>query len=230
MDETRRTTPEIVPNLRDAIRRARLDDAERASSVADLRGAAIVRLEILRDSLSTVFAQVPEGADLFDHGLVPGEHPRLYVDILAFVEMAEDRRRYRFVQDGRWGQRVMAESDDIQLLIRAVTDYVALRLVEREKALASDSIAGRLPGRSAPPPAAHNPPAPTPPAPTPPARKPLAEPPRQEEAVVAPPAAPAPVRLRSGMDAVAWFACGAIIGALALLAVGLLRARGYLTI
>jgi hypothetical protein len=220
MDEVRRVTPEIVPNLRDAIRRARLDDAERAAAIADLRGAELVRLEILRDALSPLFAQLPEGAELFDHGLVPGEHPRLFVDILSFVEMAEDKRRYRFMQDGRWGQRVMAEADDIQVIVKAVTDYVALRLVEREKALSSDTVQGRLAVRGTP---------------SEPAGKPLAEPPRPDIAhhVAHPapePAAPRAGRAsRGGLDAVAWFACGAIVGALALLVIGLLRARGYVS-
>ncbi|MDQ0473600.1 hypothetical protein [Labrys wisconsinensis] len=140
-----RTPPSTEPpSLREAIRKARLDDAERAAAIADLRGVELARLEVLSDLLAPVFAQLPEGVDLFDHGLVPGEHPRLYVDMLAYVEMARGTREYRFVQDTRWGQRLMAESEDVASMRATVTNYVALRLIEREKALRSDSVEGRL--------------------------------------------------------------------------------------
>ena len=99
MDERSRPRPEPVTALRDAIRRARLDDAERGGAIADLRAGELVRLEILRDALAPIFSELPDDAELFDHGLVPGERPRLFIDILAFVEMGRDRRQYRFVQD-----------------------------------------------------------------------------------------------------------------------------------
>jgi hypothetical protein len=97
----------------------------------------MARLELLRDALEPVFAQVPAEAELFDHGLVPGEKPRLFVDIVAFVEMARDRRVFRFVQDTRGGTVVLAESDRIETMTEEVANYVARRLVEREKALSA---------------------------------------------------------------------------------------------
>src|SRR3954465_14866173 len=144
MDDRARQRPDAVANLREAVRRARLDDADRSTAAADLKAAEQIRLEILRDALAPLLAELPEDAALFDHGIVPGDRPRLHIDILAFVDVADDRRQYRLVQDTRWGQRGMAETDDIQAIIRAVTDYVALRLVEREKALRSDSVQGSL--------------------------------------------------------------------------------------
>lgn len=218
MNDPIRPRPEPVPNLRDAVRRARLDDAERSAAVAELRTAERVRLEILRDALAPVMAELPEDASLFDNGLVPGEHPRLHVDILAYVEMGPDRRHYRFVQDTRWGPRVMVETDDIQAAVRAVTDYVALRVVEREKALASDSIGGRAlqPARPVPVMAAAEPP---------PLRR-AAEPAAPPPSVDLPKHAP-----RDGHTALAaflWFSLGVAVGILAVLAFGLMRARGML--
>ena len=125
------------PDLKSLIRRAKLDNAERSSVIAELRGAEIARLELLRDALEPVFAQVPAEAELFDHGLVPGEKPRLFVDIVAFIEMARDRRLYRFVQDTRGGTVVLAESDKIETMTEEVANYVARRLIEREKALSA---------------------------------------------------------------------------------------------
>jgi hypothetical protein len=126
-----------APDLKALVRRAKLEDAERSSVVAELRGAEQARLELLRDALEPVFAQVPAQAEFFEHGLVPGEKPRLFVDIVAFIEMARDRRCYRFIQDTRAGTLVLAESDRIEAMSRHVANYLARRLIEREKALSA---------------------------------------------------------------------------------------------
>jgi hypothetical protein len=132
------TSPTPVPNLALAIRRARIDVAQHSEAVAELRGAENARLEMLGEALKPVMAQVPSHIDLFDVGLTPGEKPRYFIDMLAFVEMGRDRRAYRFLQDTRHGRMTILESDKIDDVVEAVTAYVARRLVEREQALASD--------------------------------------------------------------------------------------------
>jgi hypothetical protein len=126
-----------VGSLSAALRRARIENAERSDVVADLRGAEFTRLEMLLEHLDPVLDEVPADCDLFDPGIVPGERPRLFIDMIAFVEMARNRRTYCFVQDGRAGRTIVAESDRIDAMVRAITDYIAHRLIEREKALAS---------------------------------------------------------------------------------------------
>lgn len=126
------------PSLTSAVRRARLESAERGEVLAELRGAETARLEMLNEALQPVLAQVPEGIDLFDTGIVPGEHPRLFVDMIGFVEMGRDRRQYRFLQDTRHGRVLIIESERIEVMLEAITAYIARRLVEREKALAAD--------------------------------------------------------------------------------------------
>jgi hypothetical protein len=49
--------------------------------------------------------------------------------------MGRDKRIYRFVQDTRYGRIVLAESHDVPVIVDAVTDYVARRMIEREHAL-----------------------------------------------------------------------------------------------
>jgi len=127
-----------TPSLTQALRRARLESAERSEVLAELRGAETARLEILSDALQPVLTQIPEGIDLFDTGIVPGEHPRLFIDMIGFVEMGRDRRQYRFVQDTRHGRVVIVESERVEVMLEAITAYIARRLVEREKALAAD--------------------------------------------------------------------------------------------
>ena len=123
--------------LRDALRRARIEAADRTGVVVDLRDAEVARLEILNDALDPVFAQVPEQIDLFDRGISQGETPRLWIDVVAHMVMGRDKRIYRFVQDTRFGRIVLAESHDADVIVKAVTDYVARRIIEREHALAA---------------------------------------------------------------------------------------------
>ncbi len=139
-----------TPPLKAAIRRARVEEAEHSEVLAELRGAELARLEMLQEALEPVLAEVPENLDLFDIGVTQGAHPRLFIDMIGFVEMGRDRRLYRFLQDTRHGRVKLAESEKIETMVKAVTDYIARRLVEREKALAADQTAGEAPKAAAP--------------------------------------------------------------------------------
>jgi len=126
------------PSLKAAVRRARVEAAEQSEAVDDLRQAELLRLEMLLDAIRPVVAQTPEGVDLFDVGIAHGERPRLFLDMIGFVDMGHDRRTYRFFQDTRHGRVLIAENAGIDRIVAAMTNYIARRLVEREKALASD--------------------------------------------------------------------------------------------
>lgn len=127
--------------LRDALRQARIEAADRTGVVVDLRDAEVARLEILNEALDPLFAQIPDTIDLFDRGISQGETPRLWIDVVAHVLMGRDKRIYRFVQDTRFGRIVIAESHDIAAIVDAVTDYVARRMIEREHALVATPMA-----------------------------------------------------------------------------------------
>lgn len=127
--------------LRDALRRARIEAADRTGVVVELRDAELARLEILNDALDPLFAEIPAQIDLFDRGISQGGTPRLWIDAVAHVAMGRDKRAYRFVQDTRFGRIVLAESHDVKAIVDAVTDYVARRIIEREQALAAPAPA-----------------------------------------------------------------------------------------
>jgi len=129
--------------LRDAVRDARLETAERAGVVIDLKDAEIARLEILNEALDPVFADIPPSVDCFDRGISRGERPRLWIDMVAHVVMDRERRVYRFIQDTRNGPRVIAETPSPADMAREITRYIARRMVERERALAADPVAPR---------------------------------------------------------------------------------------
>jgi len=126
--------------LRDALRQARIEAADRTGVVVDLRDAEVARLEILNDALDPLFDEIPAGIELFDRGISQGDVPRLWIDMIAHVVMGRDKRIYRLVQDTRFGRKVLAESHDVAVMVKAVTDYIARRLVEREQVLAAAPV------------------------------------------------------------------------------------------
>jgi hypothetical protein len=131
--ENRRPSP-----LKEAVRAARIEAAERSAVVVELRDAEAARLEILNEALDPTFGDIPaEHADLFDRGLSQGSVPRLWIDMVAHVAMGRDKRTYRFLHDTAYGRRVLAESTETAPIAEAVTRYVARRLIAREQALVS---------------------------------------------------------------------------------------------
>jgi hypothetical protein len=142
----RQTASEAAPEeaqpqrLKDALRKARIESAERTGVVVDLHDAEVARLELLNEALDPLFSEVPNEIDLFDRGLSRGETPRLWLDPIAHVGMGRDKRVYRFVQDTRYGRKILAESVNIPEIVEAVTRYVAQRMIERERALADSGL------------------------------------------------------------------------------------------
>ncbi|HEY7248164.1 MAG TPA: hypothetical protein VH678_30240 [Xanthobacteraceae bacterium] len=138
LDEPKPT--ESPGRLTEALRKARVEAADRTGVVVDLHDAEIARLELLNDALDPLFEQVPTEIDLFDRGLSRGETPRLWLDPVAHVDMGRDKRVYRLLQDTRYGRKVLAETGNVVEMVNAVTKYVAQRMIERERALADTAF------------------------------------------------------------------------------------------
>ena len=138
VDEPKPT--EFPGRLKEALRKARVEQADRTGVVVDLHDAEIARLELLSDALDPLFEQIPAEIDLFDRGLSRGETPRLWIDPVAHVDMGRDKRVYRLLQDTRYGRKVLAETGNVIEIVNAVTKYVAQRMVERERALANGAF------------------------------------------------------------------------------------------
>src|ERR1700752_3476784 len=77
--------------LKEALRRARIDSAERTGVVVDLHDAEVARLELLNEALDPIFAEIPSDVDLFDRGISRGETPQLWLDAVAHVGMGRDK-------------------------------------------------------------------------------------------------------------------------------------------
>ncbi|MCC2111405.1 MAG: hypothetical protein KDJ16_05165 [Hyphomicrobiales bacterium] len=138
------TDPEPVYRLREAVRRVKLAEASRVDAATELRHAEIARLELLRDELADVIAEIPDDDDRFELAILPGDPPRLWVDVTGHVVMARDRQTYRFVNDTRLGRVVLCESADAKRVADTITTYIAERIVEREKVFATDYFRERV--------------------------------------------------------------------------------------
>lgn len=133
-----------VRRLSDAVRRVRVAEAERTDAFADLHDAEKARLEMLADELEGVFGELPDDDDYFICRVGGGSPPRLWVDPTTHVTIGRDRRTYRFLKDTRFGRVVLSETADLSAMADQVTDYIAERVVDRDRARESDHFLARL--------------------------------------------------------------------------------------
>jgi hypothetical protein len=133
-----------VRRLSDAVRRVRISEAERTDAFADLHDAERARLDMLADDLSGVFGEIPPDDDFFLCQVSGGMPPRLWIDPTTHVIIGRDRRTYRFLKDTRLGRVVIRETADLAAVADAVTDYIAERIVERDRALETDLLLKRM--------------------------------------------------------------------------------------
>ena len=94
---------------------------------------------MLNEALDPLFTEIPADVDLFDRGISRGDTPRLWIDAVAHVVMGRDKREYRFVQDTRYGRKVLAESPRSKKSSRRSRTMWRARMVERARALSEDS-------------------------------------------------------------------------------------------
>jgi len=127
-----------VHDLKEAMERAKRAQADRDDVVVDMKQAARARLELLAQDLVGVMNQIPAEDERFDFALTNGETPRLWVDMTSHVRMGRDRRTYEFVKDTRLGRALLSVNADRGEMAKAVTDYVAERILERERAIEGD--------------------------------------------------------------------------------------------
>jgi hypothetical protein len=129
--------------LADAIRGAQVAAADRGDVVIDMKEADLARIEILAQDLKPVFDEVPVDDLQWDFAISTGLQPRLWIDATSHVMMGRDRRTYRFVRDTRLGRIVVAESTEVGPVSDAVTNYIAERIVERQRLMEGERISLR---------------------------------------------------------------------------------------
>ncbi len=144
MNDRTDSSPDNVRSLKGALQRVRTAETERSDVVVELRDAERARLEILAEELRGVFDEVPADDEQFLFTVASGLPPRLWIDMTAFVVMGRDRRTYRFLKDTRLGRTILVETSDLSAVADTVTNYVAERIIERERAIEGDWLIKRL--------------------------------------------------------------------------------------
>jgi hypothetical protein len=124
--------PASSETLADAIRRARVVEAERIDATADLRDSEIARLELLRAELEPIFRDIPAGDDRFALTLSRSRPARLWIDMFAHAAIDADGG-YELVRSSEDGRRVLFSSTDLAEMRARVTTYIARQIVLRER-------------------------------------------------------------------------------------------------
>ena len=120
--------------MKSALAEARGEQAARLEAVDNLRRAEEARLRELAVELEPVFADIADGNDLFVCQVVPGEPPRLWIDVLGYVMMDPDGRSYTLVMNAREGRSILAKTAEIKEISNHVVRYIAHRTLDRERA------------------------------------------------------------------------------------------------
>ncbi len=121
-------------SLRDAVNKVRSAETERADGISELHEAERARLDMLVDELSDVFKDAAADERMILQ-VASGAPPRLWIDVTSHVMIGRDRRTYRFLKDTHLGRTIIMESDNLESMADRVTDYIAERVVEFERAL-----------------------------------------------------------------------------------------------
>jgi hypothetical protein len=125
--------PAASRSLREAIRKARLEEAERLDVTADNRDGEIARLELLKAELETVFADIPRQDDRFSLALVPSRPARLWIDLFTYVAVDDNSGAYLFIRNSENGRRTLFSSTNVADMADRITTYMAQEIVRRER-------------------------------------------------------------------------------------------------
>lgn len=132
-----------VHDLKQAMDAVKNAQAERDDVVVELHQTRLTKLEMLAKDLHPVFDEVPQETDPFEFALARGQNPRLWIDATTHVRVNEGSRLFELVKDTRNGRTILYSHKDREKIGKVVTDYVAERLLERERMIEGDWMAMR---------------------------------------------------------------------------------------
>ena len=138
--------PAASRSLREAIRKARLEEAERLDVSADRRDGEIARLDLLKVELEAVFAELPAHDDRFNLVLVPSHPARLWIDLFTYAAVDDASGAYLFVRNSENGRRTLFSASNVADIADRITRYMAHEIVRRERLEAALAEPGRLIG------------------------------------------------------------------------------------
>lgn len=143
---TSASAPDGNSMLAEQVRLARHAHAERIAAIGRIRDAASMRLLALKDELAPCFLGHSAASSIVDLALVPGDPPRLWIDMTTYVTMAPDPWTYRVQRDTICDHVILTETGNMRDAIEVIVGHVAHHLIEREKEMWLLGEAGTAPG------------------------------------------------------------------------------------
>ena len=128
-----------------ALQAAREAEALHREAQGVVRTAEMLRLAALRDVLAAYVEGHAEARAFFALSVLAGDKPRLWLDLVHWVEMAPDSRSYRLISDRDTGRESLFETRDQNEMVKFTKSWMAHRLVERARSLARPPAQPPLP-------------------------------------------------------------------------------------
>jgi hypothetical protein len=125
------------PGFQLTLREARIADSAHFEAALDIRDAKTLRLQVLKDDLWGTVAGNPDMRSVFDLALVPGEPPKLWIDLISAVIMEPNPRTYRLIQDTQNGRDIVHETESRAEMAEKIKQLMAHHLIARERRLAA---------------------------------------------------------------------------------------------
>src|SRR5262245_4817522 len=122
-------------SFEESLRRARLAQSAHFDALADIKDAQTLRLQALRDDLFPLVESNARLQDFVDLALIPGDPPRLWIDLVTYAVMGPEPRTYCLIQDHATGHESLFSSRDRSEMVKYIGERIANRLVERERML-----------------------------------------------------------------------------------------------
>jgi len=135
MDDTVKgiARPAATRTLREAVRKARVEEAYRLDDAADHRDSEIARLELLKAELESVFTELKANDDRFSLMLVPSRPARLWIDLFTYGAIDETSGAYLFIRNSENGRRTLYSTNSVSEMADRITSYMAREIVRRER-------------------------------------------------------------------------------------------------
>jgi hypothetical protein len=124
----------------EALRQARIAESAHLDAVLDIRDAQTLRLQALKLDLAGLIEGHAEAKKFFDLAVVPGDPPRLWIDLITAVVMDPNPRTYRLIQDTQDGRETLFETENRSEMVEKITTYMAHRMVMRERQMAAQTL------------------------------------------------------------------------------------------
>ena len=136
--------PAASRSLREAIRQARLEEAERLDLSADQRDGEMARLELLAAELEDLLEELPPEDDRFNLVLVPSRPARLWIDLFTYAAVDDASGAYLFIRNSEHGRRTLFSSNNVAEIADRITRYIAHEIVRRERVEAALAETARV--------------------------------------------------------------------------------------